>query len=476
VVFRVGARVRADALSACEGCDGSVHVRGLALGLSWLAVLGVVMMSSGSARAQTTAVPTRLGDQLYPFDVTAHVDADGTARVGYLTGGGYGKKVVLWASSAQPGKGLPRARPLLRFGPVHQNVGRGQPTFAWDDQGRAIVAWDQGVHGAPARRSVFVAVQGAAGWWSTPIRLSDASHLSRHPALAVDPEGDAIVAWETLTRAGWHVEAAMRRADAMGFGRRWRISLTARGAREPVVAIARGGQAIVAWREHRLVRAARASIASGRGTRLAVGPWRGDNSLLDNDTLDAAVASDGTAVVTWANQVHPDWASGPLQTMAALLRLGEPVHTTSLGALAPGELEEVGPLGGVSWPHGPQAAITTHGEAIVVAERTAGRSYLGIFVAPPGSTAWSAPQPVGDWNSNAADMSTSTDGRALLTWAQGQPDDAAVYISIRPPDGVFGTPIRVARASGLWPSIAASAGTLLVAWQDLEAVVLPAQP
>jgi hypothetical protein len=119
---------------------------------------------------------------------------------------------------------------------------------------------------------VFVSAQGADGRFSTPGRVSDRSHLSRHPVLAVDPAGDAIVAWETHTRAGWRVEAALRRAGASRFGRRWIVSRAALGARGPVVAIAPGGEGIIAWRDRRVVGAARASVSTGVGRPLVLGP------------------------------------------------------------------------------------------------------------------------------------------------------------------------------------------------------------
>lgn len=62
----------------------------------------------------------------------------------------------------------------------------------------------------------------------------------------------------------------------------------------------------------------------------------------------------------------------------------------------------------------------------------------------------------------------------VLAWAQGRPDDAAIHVAVRPSGGTFGPPIRVAATHELFPSVAAGPGTILVVWQDLEAIILPA--
>jgi hypothetical protein len=92
---------------AClSGADGRARVRPND-GLLWHVAGRVVrwspflyvalgaLLPTLAAPAWAQVTPTAIGNQRYPWKVGAHVDADGTARVGYLTGGDWGRPAVL---------------------------------------------------------------------------------------------------------------------------------------------------------------------------------------------------------------------------------------------------------------------------------------------------------------------------------------------------------------------------------------------
>ena len=434
---------------------------------------------ASAAAEQTAPAPAAvsvLGAAPYPCCVKAHVDADGTARVGYLTGLYYGARTVLWAAEGGAGQPLGRARPLLRLGVLRKNVEGGYPVFAWDDRGRAIVTWDRYIavpETTARRRVVFVTVQRPDGRWSRVRQLSGPRGDARSPSLAINASGEAIIGWEVQTRGGWHVEAALRPAGAGHFGRPRVLSATTRGARAPIVAIAPRGSVLVAWRQRHRVMAARGSVTAAFERRLVLGHSSSAEDLMDAEDVDLAIGADRTAAVVRRDEVDPGDELRQFQVRAAIIPPAGLAHSGPLGPPVPGELEDVGPVGGAQIQAGPQAAVSALGETIVAVPRAAGHAYLGVFTATAAAPSWSAPQPVGVWESDDATMETASDGSVLLTWAEGTPDAATVVVAVRRSGGIFGAPIRVAPAVGLWPSAAAGAGFCVVAWLDLRAAVLP---
>ena len=77
--------------------------------------------------------------------------------------------------------------------------------IAFDGQGDLTVVWEQ-TGGGP-----YAAVRPAAsGIWQAPVDLAPANHETAYPSqVAVDPRGDAIVAWSS----GGVIQAAVRRGE-----------------------------------------------------------------------------------------------------------------------------------------------------------------------------------------------------------------------------------------------------------------------
>ena len=195
--------------------------------------------------------------------VEAAVDDDGTARVGYVRWS-LDSPQSFWSAAARPATTLGAGGRLLSIGPMH--ISKGSPVFAWDGRGRAVAAWrgaarevDRSARGV----RVYVAGQRADGTWTAPQTLSRPRRGARYPVLAVDRAGNAIVAWSAQTRKGWRVEIAQRSADREVFGPARAVSAAGDDSAETAVAVD-GASWVVAWGEPRVVRALRESDAVPR--------------------------------------------------------------------------------------------------------------------------------------------------------------------------------------------------------------------
>jgi hypothetical protein len=89
----------------------------------------------------------------------------------------------------------------------------GEPRVALDPQGDAIVVWDS-LNGSE-EYSVQTALRPAGGAWKTPVTLSEAGLSTFEPQVAYDPQGDAIVVWRSSSPAS-HLIVQAAAYDAAG--------------------------------------------------------------------------------------------------------------------------------------------------------------------------------------------------------------------------------------------------------------------
>jgi hypothetical protein len=121
------------------------------------------------------------------------------------------------------------------------------PAVAVDARGVMHVAWFTGPDGGAGVR---YARRGPDGGEAMTRALLSARRLpAAHPALAVWPDGRALVAWDVTARGRSRLELALIRADgSVG----WRRTVRGTdGADHPSVAVGSDGTAAVAWTERR---------------------------------------------------------------------------------------------------------------------------------------------------------------------------------------------------------------------------------
>jgi hypothetical protein len=250
-------------------------------------VLAVFALVVAVPRAEAEfSPPVELAHGDYALGVAAATDAAGATTA--ILVGATSKRLLLRPSSVAPwpaGVVLP--------GALGVPVG---PVVAANGQGAVAAAWRLD---KPKRYGAIAAMAAdPGGVLSTPVVVSpsDAGGV-RHPAVAVGSGGDAVLAYNTNTRAN-HLSivgavAVSLRASGGSFGAP--VVVDAKPSKAPAVALADDGRGVVAWiRDRRVWVASVDAVAGTVGEPKAVAP---PTSL---GGLAVAAGPGGAATVAWA--------------------------------------------------------------------------------------------------------------------------------------------------------------------------------
>ena len=247
-----------------------------------------------------------------------------SAPVDLVTTGGYpstdvatnaaGQTVAVWtgvgAGPSRVVQAATRSADGAFSAPVDVSVaGRDadDPHVAIDAAGNAVVVWTRS---DGATRVVQFAPGHAGHAFATAIDLSLAGGEARAPKLAVNPAGDAVVAWQRSDGANTIVQAAVARAGA-GFAPPTDMSLAGDDAVEPQVGIDDDGDAIVAWRRS----AGAATIVQAAGYD-AVGPQLRGLSIPGTVAVGTAAIFSLSALDVWSSVTSTLWSFSDGQTAA----------------------------------------------------------------------------------------------------------------------------------------------------------------
>jgi hypothetical protein len=343
---------------------------------------------------------------------------------------------------------------------------------AWDagvaDDGEAIVLTLRKHKPTQRVRATFVA---AGGTRSGPVTISDRSHSATQPQLDVAADGTAVAAWQWHDRAGWRVQAAIRRPGEPRFDKPQTLSppapaLAGRPQRPWIHAAAgTAGRAVVTWQIGGDFRLPESSLHVQ--TARTDGVFGGDEELPDAGGLadvGLAVGSSGDVQVAYVDTHF----SG--HEAAARLHVSQ--------GLAGGPLSDPVVLssGGKGTSSGSQvaAAFSQDGTATVAWARP-GDHYeeggaLEVFTRSPRGTFGDAQQLAAD--AQGIVLAGGPAASAVVSWMRAtRPADrlswtvhAATRTSAGGPFGRDET-ISAAGRNALWPSVAmTSAGEAVAAW------------
>jgi hypothetical protein len=178
------------------------------------------------------------------------------------------------------------------------SLGYASPALAVDGGGNAHVAMIQG--NAPPYLVAYT-TRLATGTWSLPITLSQALHDSSFPTIAVDNEGGAWVAWQTVL-SDTNTEIYARHRPAGGeWGDLMRVTDNAVQDLDPSLAVDSGGVAHLAWRS------SAAGVYDIFYTRYEGGGWTPAENLSETGFYSVApgLAADGAGnvYVAWADEM-----------------------------------------------------------------------------------------------------------------------------------------------------------------------------
>ncbi|HEY0280073.1 MAG TPA: hypothetical protein VGC32_17555 [Solirubrobacterales bacterium] len=169
------------------------------------------------------------------------------------------------------------------------------PRVASDATGRVTVVWEQP---GPRGSTIDVATRVPGGDWSAPQRLSRPGQRAEAPHLAVDPAGAAVAVWRRDDGAHLIVQAAVRRDASAPWSAPVDLSAKGENAGSPAVAIDPDGEAVAAWQRfdgsHHIVQVS-ARPADGRWAPPIDLSARGRNAA----EVRVALSSKGEAIAIW---------------------------------------------------------------------------------------------------------------------------------------------------------------------------------
>ncbi|HEY3021290.1 MAG TPA: hypothetical protein VGJ32_13925 [Solirubrobacteraceae bacterium] len=317
-------------------------------------------------------------------------------------------------------------------------------------------------------RATFVTAGGAR---SGPVTISDRSHSATQPQLDVAADGTAVAAWQWHDKAGWRVQAAIRRPGEPRFDRPQTVSppAPASGRSQPRpwihVAAGEGGRAVLTWQiggDYRLPESSLHVHTAGPDGAFGPGQELGEAGGLADVGL--AVGPAGAVQVAYADE-HFSGHEGPVSLHVAQGVAGAPLADAAVLS-----------TGGRGTSSGPQvaAAISADGTATVAWARP-GDQYeqggaLEVFTRAAGGAFGGAQQLAS--GAQGLVLAGGPGGSAVLSWMLGTHAGNrltwSVHAATRPAaGGPFGTDetISATDRNALWPSVAMTpSGDAIAAW------------
>jgi len=341
----------------------------------------------------------------------------------------------------------------------------GAPHVAVDAQGNAVVAW---VRSNGAEQVVQSAARPAGGAWQAAVDISAAGGDARAVQLGTDAHGTAVAVWLRGSAGTAAVQGAVRPAGAA-----WHaaadLSAPGQSAGDPQVGVGGQGTAVVVWPGNV------ATPAPGlfAAVRAAGGAWQAPVTLAAGARYPSsprvAVDALGNAVAVWQRLVGTTWVGGDdgrgdhipdHRVQAALLPAGGAWQAaTDLSATGSGSLD-------------PQVAAGARGDAVVVWSRSAVFNALSVVESAvrPAGAGWQPPDVLsGGRGAHALRPQAAVDvaGRAVAVWTYGSLR-TGVEGAVRLPGRGWQAPSNLAPSGRVaaWPSLAVDArGHAVAVWR-----------
>jgi hypothetical protein len=277
--------------------------------LSAAACAGCLLAAPG---ARAAAGPAPQGEEFQVNTVTERVqqsssvamDAEGGFAVAWqseVEGSGDEIRVRLFAARGAP-RGEEIAVNAITAG--NQNV----PAVAMDAEGNFAVAWQTVVSNNTEIRARRFDARGAPQGDEITVNTARGDTQSA-PHVAMDADGDFVVAWERSTRGSYEIRARRFAADGTAQGDEIAVNTDPTSSqRFPAVAMNADGRFVVVWRSNVAgsfeIRARRfAPDGTAQGDEIAV------NALSAGEQLAPSVGLDGSGafVVAWENSLDDSY-------------------------------------------------------------------------------------------------------------------------------------------------------------------------
>jgi hypothetical protein len=280
------ARILPDLVPAAAQPRGPARVVGRMTRAGTAAVTVLAATALAAPARASFAPPVQLATAKYVVNAATAADAAGTTTV-VATGTAGGPLLFEHPRGAawSPGMRLP-GRPHGVAGPVVDARGDGALGIAWRVD-------------SPRRYTgIAVALRDPGGVLSEPIVVAGADAGGvRHPALAIDPAGDALVAYNSATaKVHLNLRGAVSVAHRSAGGAFSTPTVLDRAvSRPPAVALGSDGSGIVAWTHDRRVYVVSVGPDGSTGKVKSFASPTGVGSLV------AAAGAGGAATVAWTS-------------------------------------------------------------------------------------------------------------------------------------------------------------------------------
>ncbi|HPB30974.1 MAG TPA: hypothetical protein PLB62_05925 [Candidatus Sumerlaeota bacterium] len=302
------------------------------------------------------------------------------------------------------------------------------PRIAMDNEGNAILVWKQ-MDGS-IHEQIFKS-EYRDGVWTHPVGLSDNispdGHDANNPYVAMDNNGNAIIVWQQhdgTVPAKYQIFKSEYRGGAWTHpvGLSDNISPDGQSAQNPKVAMDDNGNAIIVWNEYD---GSRQQIFKSeyRG-----GVWTHPTGLLDNISPDGSAAefphvamdNNGNAIIVW----HQSDGSKN-QIFMSEYRKGTWTYPGSI-------MDNISPDGQNAL--GAQAAMDNNGNALIVWSQADG-STVQIFMSEYRDGVWTHPKvpshnisPDGQ-SAGAPRVAMDDNGNAIIAWQQSDGSKFQIFKS-----------------------------------------------
>jgi hypothetical protein len=200
------------------------------------------------------------------------------------------------------------------------------PSVAIDGQGDALVAWETPANGG--LYSIDVAYRPAGGAWQSAIAVDDNAVENVAPSIAFTPGGDATIIWATENGSDEAVVSATMTASGS-----WTAPVqiaTDQYIYTVQVALDANGEATAAWNGYE-----NSDYVLGAAERPAGGGWHPDGNLLSESgpistlDFDLAVNPSGTAAIVWADADQSDAITAVVRRAGGAWSVATPLTTVA---------------------------------------------------------------------------------------------------------------------------------------------------
>jgi mRNA-degrading endonuclease HigB of HigAB toxin-antitoxin module len=301
------------------------------------------------------------------------------------------------------------------------------PQVAMDNNGNAIITWEQ----SDGSNVQIFKSEYRSGGWTHPANLADNispnGQNARYPEVAMDNNGNAIIAWYQSDGSNKQIFMSEYRSGTWShpLDLADNISPDGQDAYDPQVAMDDNGNAIIAWYQ-------------SDGTKMQIfmseyrsGGWAYPADLADNISPDGEHVSDpqvamddnGNAIITWAQSDGSNW-----QIFKSEYRSGGWSHPASLA-------DNISPDGQDAYiVCSPQVAMDDNGNAIITWEHRNGSNWQ-IFKSEYRNGTWTHPAGLADNISPDGQIAyypsvaMGNNGNAIITWAQSDGINEQIFIS-----------------------------------------------